>query len=64
MLFHKVSSFISLNFMCGVTIVNGKSDFMVKKQQKGFMRKACILENGKYEGSFKVWREYMNYYVT
>lgn len=44
--------------MCGLTIVNGKSDFMVKKEQKGFMRKACILENGKYEGSFKVWREY------
>lgn len=46
MLFHKVSSFTSLNFMWGVSVVNEKSDFMVKNQ-KGFARKAHILENGK-----------------
>ena len=53
-LFHKVPSFTSLNFMCGVNTVNEKNDFVVKKQQKGFMKKAHILENRKYEGSFKV----------
>jgi len=40
--------------MCGVNTVNEKNDFVVKKQQKGFMKKAHILENRKYEGSFKV----------
>lgn len=50
MLFHTVSLSTRLNFMHGINIVNEKSDFMVNKHQEGFIRKAQILENRKYEG--------------